>query len=532
MPGGAGRARLLRLLAFLIAALLSFQSFLILSHEAAVVGGPSSPRPPAIGGPSSSSPSRAAKEGRRGGAAPVVDGRRDDDRPTAAEGTATFTPEEFLAGRRDGYVNLPVVDRRPADPHRRDVEVRELAGRAVPPPAERLVHAAPAPPGADAILGLAAYPNGFATGWRRLVGSLRRAGYDGHVIMGVHPDAPPAERDYLERMGVTYYAVEVANCTPSILVGGDADGAAAAAAAAPGGGGKRNAGVRDACSTGLEDLKLEWGRYEMARRWLRACETCTGWSMVVDTRDVFFQSDPFASLGDPDAAPHDLLFVEEVASHTSPLPLSPHRATNLGRSARFASHAEPCYGRDAVGARLLVDRPMLCSGTVIGTRDGMHRFLTVLVDEFRRNNGAGPECRSPRTTDQWTMNHLYYRGRFGGVGTTRTLPWGTGPVLTVGTPCVDPSIRDPRERTGRSDMMAFDPDTGLILNPHEGDGSACRVAPAVHQYDRCHGWIRRWFEEHGWLFGPEDDGTAVAWVRGAATANVGGTEATKGGKGF
>jgi len=94
---------------------------------------------------------------------------------------------------------------------------------------------------------------------------------------------------------------------------------------------------------------------------------------------------------------------------------------------------------------------MLCSGTVIGTRDGMHRFLSVLVDEFRRNNDRGPKCRSPSTTDQWTMNHLYYRGRFNIVRTTRTLPWGTSPVLTVGTPCVDPSIGNVRDRTGRID---------------------------------------------------------------------------------
>jgi hypothetical protein len=494
------------LIAFLIVALLSFQTFLFLSHEAAIV---------VVVGPSSfSSSSSATIEKRR-----KRRGRGRDGGPkSAADGTtATFTPEEFLAGHREKYINLPIIDYSPADNaeeedtlHLRDDEVRELMGRVVPPPSERLMHLAPIPPGHDAILGLASYPNGFATGWRRLVGSLRQTGYAGHVIMGVHPDIPPEERDYLDRMGVTYYAIEVSNCTPAILDGiSDAGG--------------KNA-VRAKCSTGLEDMKLEWGRYEMARRWLIACASCTGWSMVIDTRDVFFQSDPFASFDNPLLATHDLLFVEEISSHTNTLlPDSPHRATNLGRSVRYTSHVEPCYGADAVGARMLVDRPMLCSGTVIGTRDGMHRFLSVLVDEFRANNGRGkPECRSPSTTDQWTMNHLYYRGRFGNVRSTRTLPWGSGPVLTVGTPCVDSSMREKRERTGRRDMMEFDENTGLILNPHEADGSACRVAPVVHQYDRCHGWIRRWFEEHPLLFGggggeeggKTEDVTAVAWVSG------------------
>ena len=58
------------------------------------------------------------------------------------------------------------------------------------------MHLAPIPPGHDAILGLASYPNGFATGWRRFVGSLRQTKYAGHVIMGVHPDIPPEEWDY------------------------------------------------------------------------------------------------------------------------------------------------------------------------------------------------------------------------------------------------------------------------------------------------------------------------------------------------
>ncbi len=311
------------------------------------------------------------------------------------------------------------------------------------------------------------------------------------MIFGVNPNIPREEREYLDRMGVTYYAVEVANCTPSIL-----DGVADDASVVGGG----NA-VRARCSRGLEDLKLEWGRYEMPRRWLRACESCTGWSLVIDMRDVFFQSDPFAVLGDPVRVNHDLLFVEEIAGYTNTLPGMPHRATNLGRSHRYAYHTEPCYGKEVVRAHELVDRSMLCLGTVIGTRDGMHRFLSVLVDEFCRNNDRGPKCRSTSTTDQWTMNHLYYRGRFGSVCTTRTLPWGTGPVLTVGTPCVDPLIGDMRERTGRMDMMVFDPDTGLTLNPHEGDGSEARIAPILRQYGRCCGWIRPWFEEHKTLFG-------------------------------
>ncbi len=458
-----------------------------------------------------------------------------DDSPTTIDGratttTASFTPHEFLAGRHEKYVNLPVPRASNGGEggtsiDRRDVEVRRLMMEDVPPPSEALLHRSPIPPGNDAILGLASYPK-FETGWRRLVGSLRNAGYDGHVILGVNPNIPRVEREYLDRMGVTYYAVEVVECDPSILDdakgGGEEDGG-------EGGGkeekekGKGANAVRARCSGGLDDLKLEWGRYEMARRWLSACESCTGWTMVLDTRDVFFQSDPFASLGNVKYATHDLLFVEEISDHTNTLPSSrPHRATNIGNSHRFTRHTVPCYGEDVVRAHELSNRPMLCSGTVIGSRRGMHRFLSVLVDEFRGNNRKGrPECRSPRTTDQWTMNHMYYRGQFGSINTTRTLPWGTGPVLTIGTPCVDSSI-DIRSRTGRKDLMSFDPISGLILNPHEMDGSPTRIAPVLHQYDRCREWINHWLEEHGSLFSSGDgvrleDEPAVSWVSGSTT---------------
>ena len=419
-------------------------------------------------------------------APPALRRRRDDIGEILLDGTVTFTPEEFRAGRYDNYVNLPNV---PIDPDQ-DTIIHNLMHVLVPPPSETLLHQPitnndgrlPPPGGAshnNAIVGLASYPS-FLPGWKKLVGSLRNNGYDGHIIVGVNPAIPMNEREYLDAMNVTYYAVEIANCSAFILDGFSDNDIA-----------NNNNAVRAKCSSGLEDLKLEWGRYEMARRWLHACETCTGWSMVIDTRDIFFQQDPFASLGDPRYAKHDLLFVEEVAHYTNPLPdaSNKHRATNIGESIRYKSHVEPCYGKENAKAYELLDRPMLCSGTVIGTATGIHRFLSVLVDEFRNNNNKGrPECKSPATTDQWTMNYLYYKGKFGFIHKTKTLPWGTGPVLTVGKPCVNSALG---EKDGRSqiDMMVMDETNWLVLNPHEREGSDTRIAPTLHQWDRCRDWI-------------------------------------------
>jgi hypothetical protein len=413
------------------------------------------------------------------------------------DGTVTFTPDEFHAGHLDKYVNLP---NNPVDPMT-DIHVQHLMRQPVPEATETLMQKAPDPPGVNAIVGLASYPK-FMDGWRKLVGSLRINGYDGHIIVGVNKDIPTDEREYLDRMGVTYYAVETANCSSAILNQEE----------------DTSNKVRSVCSRGLDELKLEWGRYEMARRWLKACTTCTGWAMVIDTRDIFFQRDPFASLGRAENATHNLLFVEEIASYTNTLPKAPHRAVNIGQSMRYKHHVEPCYGKANVKAYELIHRPMLCSGTVIGTTDGIHRFLSVLVDEFRKNNAKGPMCRSPVATDQWTMNYLYYKGKFGFVQQTKTMPWGTGPVLTVGKPCVNSELKDGNSQI---DMMQFGSD-GLVLNPHEPDESLARVAPALHQWDRCRGWIKPWFDKHEDLFmrtkKPSEE-PFMPWVQSSSSSN-------------
>jgi hypothetical protein len=86
------------------------------------------------------------------------------------------------------------------------------------------------------------------------------------------------------------------------------------------------------------------------------------------------------------------------------------------------------------------------------------------------------------------MNYLYYRGQFGYIHQTKTLPWGTGPVLTMGKPCVNGALGQ-KNATSQKDMMVIDNVNSLVLNPHEMEDSPTRVAPALHQWDRCRGWF-------------------------------------------
>jgi hypothetical protein len=127
--------------------------------------------------------------------------------------------------------------------------------------------------GVDSVIGLALYKN-FMSGFYRLIGSLRSTGYVGHIILGVNPKISPEELKYLKSQNVTLYAVELSDCLPSAVSQIE------------------RTTIRGKCSVDLPDLKLEWGRFEMARRWIAQCPSCSGWSLVIDTRDLFFQAHP------------------------------------------------------------------------------------------------------------------------------------------------------------------------------------------------------------------------------------------------
>ncbi len=90
------------------------------------------------------------------------------------------------------------------------------------------------------------------------------------------------------------------------------------------------------------------------------------------------------------------------------------------------------------------------------------------------------------------MNWLYYNGHFGGIERTVTLPWGLGPVLTVGKACMTE-----KRKTGATDLVSRN-EEGFLLNQYTQT-----VAPVVHQFDRCFPWIRSFFENHANIYSSE-----------------------------
>jgi hypothetical protein len=68
------------------------------------------------------------------------------------------------------------------------------------------------------------------------------------------------------------------------------------------------------------------------------------------------------------------------------------------------------------------------------------------------------------------------------------------------------------------DLTEFDKVSGLILNPNLKDGHPMRIAPIVHQWDRCDDWIHPFIEKYDEKIfgGPLDQQKTVFWKAEAA----------------
>jgi hypothetical protein len=189
----------------------------------------------------------------------------------------------------------------------------------------------------------------------------------------------------------------------------------------------------------LEGLQaLRYGHY---LRYLRERAPVADLVMISDLRDVVFQRDPFA-----DPVDGLELYLEDGS-------------VRIGHDFFNTRWIANLYGSDEVEA--LRDRPVSCSGTVVGTRDAMLAYLEAMTSEIARHAGLPLGCH-----DQAIHNVLFHRGR---LPEPRAVANATGRILTMGMMS--------GYRTGAD---------GSVLND---DGS---VPAVLHQWDR-HGALARRF---------------------------------------
>ena len=250
--------------------------------------------------------------------------------------------------------------------------------------------------------------------------------------------------------------------------------------------------IRKTCSENYNRLVFEWARYEMALGWLKACRNCQGWMLVCDVKDTVFQRPPFEDL--PRATPSttpDLMLFEEAY----PPPLG------FDNNHWFAwGSIKNCFGKEHEHEimKSYRNKAVLCSGSTVGTREGLSRYLAAITRRYYELTWLGSDCTPPMAVDQPVHNWLFYTAHgyaadeteraFGGspLGAKAvSMPFGSGPVQTVGRLC---SMGEKAKLTIGSLSqvnLSVAPTTGLFLN-HDG-----LLAPVVHQHDRCWGiWAK------------------------------------------
>jgi Glycosyltransferase family 17 len=311
--------------------------------------------------------------------------------------------------------------------------------------------------------------------YKRFVGSLRRSGYTGHIMLGLAPNPSRHIVHYLHSRNVTIHALSWVNCTYT-----------------------RDASMpedifqKTKCASPYPDIKIRWSRFPLARDWLRACSACTGPVLITDARDVIFQRDPF---GPGSQAVDSLQVFEEHADMTTDnwlteWPIRECKSLSLPR------------------------QPMLCSGTTIGPRAVMLEYLELMYREMKVWI-EDPKCRfNINGDDQSIHNYLYYTDQLP-VG-TRSMPHRQGGIVnTIGHYAaqlfrqhIRPLVDQAAARNGTTKGIRYPGATqaswiGLeygLTNEHglliESDGSVSRV---VHQWDRFGTPYLDWLQEQDWV---------------------------------
>lgn len=178
------------------------------------------------------------------------------------------------------------------------------------------------------------------------------------------------------------------------------------------------------------------------------------WILLTDFRDVVWQGNVF------DYKPYEwqqydlILFLEFIPN-------------KIIQQCPFNSGwIRGCYGDDILNS--IGMNPVSCSGTTMGTRDGILIYAYMMAEEGKRKG-----C-TEGGIDQGIHNKLYYTGHLSAHMNVRSFHQGYGPVNTIGA--MHPTNRHHFKGSLRKYWKILD-DEGV--HNYNGD-----ISPLVHQGDR------------------------------------------------
>lgn len=195
-------------------------------------------------------------------------------------------------------------------------------------------------------------------------------------------------------------------------------------------------------------------RYEWYWIWLQHYNHNV-WVMMLDARDSFFQSNPFAGLprqSDPRTPHGRLYFFGENIS-----------ATSLGKSRKNANWLRNGYGNQVIAS--LQHKPTICSGGTMGEVVAVEQYLRALINE------KDETAIKMTGADQGFHNYLYYSSKLHNAKAISSLTvWdqGHGIINNLGAMRVRPL----------SEWGIFNETTAIVTNWDKSP------SPVIHQWDR------------------------------------------------
>eukprot|EP00614_Pseudopedinella_elastica_P027524 CAMPEP_0172643906 /NCGR_PEP_ID=MMETSP1068-20121228/238869_1 /TAXON_ID=35684 /ORGANISM="Pseudopedinella elastica, Strain CCMP716" /LENGTH=442 /DNA_ID=CAMNT_0013458071 /DNA_START=153 /DNA_END=1482 /DNA_ORIENTATION=- len=246
-------------------------------------------------------------------------------------------------------------------------------------------------PNENAVFGLAL--NYDIRHYHWFVGSLRKVGFGGDIVLGTNTNLQPQLEKFLKESQVIAYPLYV-RCKS-----------------------KLQCAIEQWFQPIDGTLPMAIIRHYLYLNWLQHYSP-SSLLCVLDFRDTVFQSDPFL-----------LLEKERRAGSTTQLWLAgEHMPYKRIRNCVFNSGwIRDCYGEaDKIkyGAY-----PVICSGSIFGTKKGLEGFETLLLQEVSKK-----KCHEHYVeSDQGYTNVLFHSGALEAAGVEAQLdPRGQGPVNTVG----------------------------------------------------------------------------------------------------
>ncbi|KAH8098319.1 hypothetical protein JL720_1258 [Aureococcus anophagefferens] len=291
------------------------------------------------------------------------------------------------------------------------------------------------------------------------VGSLRKAGFAGDVALSVSPEKEMKRHvaAYLKNQHVLAYPFKFTCGGPrgrKLLV-------------TPGGC-VLDDWYRDRDARGPRPLAIS--RYEMYETWLRQY-SAESYVLDLDTRDTFFQADPFLPLAARRSA----------ADHAKDLYVFEEDGLKTTGTCKWNKGWLRCFEAAKWHTPETWTQPVRCSGSTLGSRDAMLKYVDAMLS-------ASDEWLCHRTkgipSDQGYHNYLILSGAHARNGLrVVSEPRGSGVVHTIGAMNGN-SV--PMELLGPLDTKwkVRDPVKGFITNT---DGSR---SPVVHQWDRWAGEMK------------------------------------------